>query len=82
MSANVTYRNYLHLPDLLACQQPLTDAHDELLFISIHQASEIWLKLALHELAAARAHIIADDLRPAFKMMSRVARIQAQMIRR
>ncbi len=80
MSNTITYRSYLRLPELLACQSPLSDAHDELLFISIHQASEIWLKLALHELRAARAHVIADDLRPAFKMMSRVARIQAQMI--
>ncbi len=80
MSATITYRSYLRLPDLLSCQSPLSDAHDELLFISIHQASEIWLKLALHELRAARRHVIADDLRPAFKMMSRVARIQSQMI--
>jgi len=76
----LTYRSYLRLPELLACQSPLGDAHDELLFISIHQASEIWLKLALHELHAARDRIIADDLRPAFKMMARVGRIMAQLI--
>jgi len=81
MRDTITYRSYLRLPELLACQQPLSDAHDELLFISIHQASEIWLKLALHELYAARALVAADDLRPAFKMMTRVARIQEQMIR-
>jgi tryptophan 2,3-dioxygenase len=81
MRDTITYRSYLRLPELLACQQPLSDAHDELLFISIHQASEIWLKLALHELHAARALVAADDLRPAFKMMTRVARIQEQMIR-
>ncbi|RZL98501.1 MAG: hypothetical protein EOP68_25330, partial [Sphingomonas sp.] len=51
---SITYRSYLRLPELLACQTPLSDAHDELLFISIHQASEIWLKLCLHELTAAR----------------------------
>jgi tryptophan 2,3-dioxygenase len=81
MRDTITYRSYLRLPELLACQQPLSDAHDELLFISIHQASEIWLKLALHELHAARTLVAADDLRPAFKMMTRVARIQEQMIR-
>ncbi|URW74659.1 tryptophan 2,3-dioxygenase family protein [Sphingomonas donggukensis] len=80
MAINVTYRSYLRLPELLALQTPLTDAHDELLFISIHQASEIWLKLSLHELRAARAAVIADTLPPAFKMMSRVARIQTQLI--
>ena len=76
----LTYRSYLRLPELLACQSPLSDAHDELLFISIHQASEIWLKLAIHELSAARDLIAADDLPPAFKMMARVARIMAQLI--
>jgi tryptophan 2,3-dioxygenase len=76
----LTYRSYLRLPELLSVQTPLSDAHDELLFISIHQASEIWLKLCLHELEAARSAIVQDELRPAFKMMSRVARIQGQMI--
>ena len=75
-----TYRSYLQLPQLLSAQTPLTDAHDELLFISIHQASEIWLKLCLHELTAARDRIAADDLPPAFKMMARVARVMAQLI--
>lgn len=76
----ITYRSYLRLPELLDLQSPLSDAHDELLFIAIHQSSEIWLKLCLHELRAARDALIADDLNPAFKMMSRVARIQAQLI--
>ena len=76
----ITYRSYLRLPELLDCQTPLSDAHDELLFISIHQASEIWLKLSLHELFAARTRIAADDLPPAFKMMARVARVMAQLI--
>jgi tryptophan 2,3-dioxygenase len=79
MSA-ITYRSYLALPELLDCQRPLSDAHDELLFISIHQASEIWMKLSIHELAEARAKIISEELSQAFKMMSRVARIQATMI--
>jgi tryptophan 2,3-dioxygenase len=76
----ITYRDYLQLPKLLESQTPLSDAHDELLFISIHQSSEIWMKLCLHELRAARRHIAADDLSPAFKMMARVARVQALLI--
>lgn len=76
----ITYRSYLRLPDLLSCQTPLSDAHDELLFISIHQASEIWMKLSLHELREARRQIAADRISPALKMMARVSRIQAQMI--
>ena len=50
----VTYASYLDLDRLLAAQHPVSGAHDELLFIVIHQASELWLKLCLHELTAAR----------------------------
>ncbi len=80
MSADVTYASYLDLGRILEAQRPASDAHDELLFIIVHQASELWLKLCLHELTAARACIEADDLRPAFKMLARVARAQAQLI--
>ena len=80
ITSGVTYASYLDLDRLLAAQHPVSDAHDELLFIVIHQASELWLKLCLHELIAARARIEADDLRPAFKMLSRVARAQSQLI--
>jgi tryptophan 2,3-dioxygenase len=76
----LTYGRYLALDELLACQRPVSDSHDEMLFIVIHQASELWLKLMIHELRAARARIAADDLQPAFKMLARVSRIQAQMI--
>lgn len=76
----ITYRSYLRLPELLEVQTPLTGVHDELLFITIHQASELWMKLCLHELGEARRRIVRDDLQPALKMMSRVSRIQAQLI--
>jgi tryptophan 2,3-dioxygenase len=79
-SRPITYRSYLRLPELLDCQTPLSDAHDELLFISIHQASEIWMKLCIHELTSAISCIKRDDVSPALKMLSRVSRIQAQMI--
>jgi|TARA_R100000501_G_scaffold17834_1_gene34231 tryptophan 2,3-dioxygenase len=79
-SADMTYSDYLGLDQLLSATQPRSDAHDEMLFITIHQASELWMKLTLHELNAARAAIIADDLNPAFKMMARVSRIQHQLI--
>ena len=77
---SMSYTDYLRLPELLACQRPLTDRHDELLFVIIHQASELWMKLSLHEITAAIRHIRADDLGPAFKMMARVARIQVNLI--
>lgn len=80
MAGAMTYGGYLGLPKLLGAQHPRSGEHDELLFIVIHQASELWMKLCLHELAGARAHIRDDDLKPAFKMLSRVGRIQAAMI--
>jgi len=71
----ITYRSYLRLPELLDLQSPLSGVHDELLFVTIHQASELWMKLCLHELGEARRRIAADDLPPALKMMARVSRI-------
>ncbi|MDQ2891509.1 MAG: tryptophan 2,3-dioxygenase family protein [Pseudomonadota bacterium] len=78
--STLTYRSYLRLPELLAVQSPRSGVHDELLFVTIHQASELWMKLCLHELGEARRRIAADDLQPALKMMARVSRIQAQLI--
>ena len=80
MSDKVTYSSYLDLERILGAQHPASAAHDELLFIVVHQASELWLKLCLHELTQAREQIADDDLRPAFKMLSRVARAQTQLI--
>lgn len=77
---DVTYSSYLDLDRILAAQHPASDAHDEFLFIIVHQASELWLKLCLHELEAARELVIAEDLGPAFKMLSRVAQAQRQLI--
>ena len=77
---NMTYGDYLQLDSILSAQKPLTAEHDEHLFIIIHQATELWMKLVLHEMRAAIAAIAADDLRPAFKMLARIGRIQSQMI--
>ncbi len=75
----MSYSDYLGLDSVLSAQHPLSDAHDEMLFIVQHQTSELWMKLALHELNAAREAIIADRLQPAFKMLTRVARIFEQL---
>ena len=75
-----TYGSYLHLDAILNAQAPLSDAHDEMLFIVIHQASELWIKLCLHELNAARAMLAEDRISPALKMLSRVVRVQQQLI--
>ncbi len=76
----MSYGDYLGLDRLLGAQTPLTDRHDEMLFIVIHQATELWIKLMLHEIDAARRQIRADDLGPAFKMLARVSRIQDQIV--
>jgi tryptophan 2,3-dioxygenase len=77
---NLSYGDYLGLDQILAAQHPRSGQHDEMLFIIIHQASELWMKLSIHELVAARDRIAADDLPNALKMIARVGRIQAQMI--
>ena len=76
----MSYGDYLGLDSLLACQHPQTEQHDEMLFIVMHQASELWIKLCLHEVHGAIRQIRAGDLGPAFKMMARIARIQANLI--
>jgi tryptophan 2,3-dioxygenase len=76
----MSYGDYLRLGELLSCQQPLTREHDETLFIIIHQTSELWIKLCLHEISAAIRQIRSGELGLAFKMMARVARVQANLI--
>jgi len=75
----MSYGDYLRLENILQAQAPLSDAHDEMLFIIQHQTSELWMKLAIHELLAAIAAIRADRLQPAFKMLARVSRIFEQL---
>src|SRR5258706_12714294 len=78
-SGAMSYADYLRLDQVLDAQQPRSRDHNEMLFIVQHQASELWMKLMIHELRAAREQIRADDLQPAFKMLARVARIMAQL---
>ena len=75
----MSYGDYLHIDRILSSQSPLSSAHDEMLFIIQHQTSELWMKLAIHELRATCREIAADHLQPAFKMLSRVARIFEQL---
>src|SRR6266699_3189307 len=75
----MSYSDYLHLERVLTAQEPLSDAHDELLFIIQHQTSELWMKLAIHEIRSAIKAIHRDQLQPAFKMLTRVARIFEQL---
>ncbi len=75
----ISYGDYLSLNQILNAQTLQTDAHDEMLFIVQHQTAELWMKLALHEIGAAREAIKSDALQPAFKMLARVARIFEQL---
>ena len=77
--AALSYGDYLHLDPVLGAQRPLSDAHDEMLFIVQHQTSELWMRLAIHELHAARDLLHDGALRPTFKMLTRVARIFEQL---
>jgi tryptophan 2,3-dioxygenase len=79
LGESLSYGDYLHLDKLLGAQVPLSGQHDEMLFIVMHQASELWMKLCVHELRAAMAQIRQDALDPAFKMLARVSRVQAQL---
>ncbi len=79
MASDLTYADYLALDEVLAAQRPLSTHHDEMLFIVIHQAKELWLKEMIHEVAYAQAEVAAGRLPPAQKALSRVSRIQAVM---
>ncbi|MFZ2987718.1 tryptophan 2,3-dioxygenase [Ideonella sp.] len=79
-SADMSYGDYLHLDQILSAQHPLSPDHNELLFIVQHQTSELWMKLMLHELHAAMAHVARDELQAAFKMLARVSRIMEQLV--
>lgn len=79
-SEAMSYGDYLCLDAVLSAQHPKSDAHDELLFIVQHQATELWMKLVIHELMTAKAHVRAGELAPAFKMLARVSRIMAQLL--
>jgi tryptophan 2,3-dioxygenase len=79
-ASDMSYGDYLSLDQLLGAQKLRSANHNEMLFVIQHQTTELWLKLALHELREARRRIAADDLSPAFKMLARVSRIMAQLI--
>lgn len=79
MAGTMSYSDYLNLDRVLAAQRPLSDSPDEMLFIIQHQTSELWMKLAIHEIRSAKLAIHDDRLEPAFKMLTRVARIFEQL---
>jgi tryptophan 2,3-dioxygenase len=81
LSGRMTYSGYLRLEQLLSAQQPASQPphHDELLFIVMHQVSELWMKLIIHELTAAVAHLRIDDVNECLKILARVKHVQRQL---
>jgi tryptophan 2,3-dioxygenase len=79
-AGRITYGDYLHLEQVLGAQHPRSGDHNEMLFIIQHQTSELWIKLMLTELQAARDCVRRDALQPAFKMLARVSRIMEQLV--
>ncbi len=79
--SRLDYAGYLYLDELLNAQHPLSNPphHDEMLFIIQHQTSELWMKLAVHELRAAVEHVKRDELPPCFKILARVKQIQRML---
>jgi tryptophan 2,3-dioxygenase len=80
LGSSRSYGDYLQLAKLLSAQQPLSAEHDEMLFIVVHQVSELWMRLMRHELDAAVECIRRDDLDPSFKMFGRISRVQSQLL--
>jgi tryptophan 2,3-dioxygenase len=77
---SLSYSQYLRLDRLLDAQKPLSGEHDEMLFIIVHQVSELWMRLLLHELQGVIECVRRDQLGPSFKMLDRVGRVQAQLL--
>jgi tryptophan 2,3-dioxygenase len=72
---SVTYSSYLRLPELLSCQSPSTDEHDELLFVIIHQVYELWFKQILHEAALLQRRLEDGQSTGALHTARRIAKI-------
>lgn len=79
LGSSQSYGDYLQITQLLSSQKPISDAHDETMFIVVHHVSELWLKLFLHELEFVRRCVVRDDLDPSFKALQRIAKVQAQL---
>ena len=80
LGSSLSYGEYLRLDRLLDAQKPLSTEHDEMLFIIVHQVSELWMRLMLHELTAVIECVRRDDLDPSFKLFDRIGRVQGQLL--
>jgi tryptophan 2,3-dioxygenase len=79
LGSSLSYGAYLRLDQILDAQRPLSYEHDEMMFIIVHQTSELWMRLFLHELAGVLECVRRDNLGPSFRMLERIARVQTQL---
>jgi tryptophan 2,3-dioxygenase len=80
LGSSLSYGEYLHLDKLLDAQRPLSGENDEMMFIIVHQTSELWMRLVLHELDGVFKCVQRDNLGPTFKSLARISRVQTQLI--
>ena len=80
LGESLSYGQYLQLEKVLGAQKPLSLEHDKMLFIIVHQASELWMRLMLHELADVLECVRRDDLGSSFKRLQRISRVQSQLL--
>lgn len=80
LGSSLSYGEYLQLDKVLGAQKPLSNEHDEMMFIVVHQTSELWMRLMLHELAGVLECVRRDDLDPSFKHLARITKVQAQLL--
>jgi tryptophan 2,3-dioxygenase len=80
LGESLSYGQYLQLDKVLDAQRPLSSEHDEMLFMIVHQAAELWMRLMLHELEAVFECVRRDELGPSFKLLRRIGRVQSQLL--
>ncbi len=80
LGESLSYGQYLQLDKVLDAQRPLSSEHDEMLFMIVHQAAELWMRLMLHELEAVFTCVRRDELGPSFKLLRRIGRVQSQLL--
>ncbi len=79
LQGRLTYGGYLRLDRVLSAQQPLSGHHDEMVFIVQHQTSELWMKLLIHELRAARTFLQRDRVWQCRKVLARAKQVLRQL---
>lgn len=81
-ATDLTYNSYLKIAELLSLQTPQSQPphHDEMLFIVIHQAYELWFKLILHEMETAIEHMKREQVLSAHHFVSRVVQIMKLLV--